>query len=114
MIRQRLKFLSQFSSFAVVALAATATLAFLNFQDRAQNNALIQEQERLLLVKDRLNQMESSMLMVRLDEFRINQVQDSSNSSEFADQLNQARQIIRISQDRDMAKILLIRSDREK
>lgn len=33
------------------------------------------------------------MLMVRLDEFRINQVQDSSNSSEFADQLNQARQI---------------------
>ncbi|MGD1950464.1 MAG: response regulator [Leptolyngbyaceae cyanobacterium] len=77
----------------MVALAATATLAFLNFQDRAQNNALIQEQERLLLVKDRLNQMESSMLMVRLDEFRINQVQDSSNSSEFADQLNQARQI---------------------
>lgn len=91
MIRQRLKFLSRFSSFAVVALAATATLALLDFQDRSQNNALIQEQERLLLVKDRLNQMESAMLMARLDEFRINQVQAHSDSSEFTDQLEHAK-----------------------
>ena len=93
MIPQRLKFLSKFSSFAVVALAATATLAFLDFQDRAQNNALIQEQEHLLLVKERLNQMEASMLMARLGEFGINQVHDSLNSSEFTDQLDRARQI---------------------
>ena len=91
MIRQRLKFLSRFSSFAVVALAATATLALLDFQDRSQNNALIQEQEHLLLVKDRLNQMESAMLMARLDEFRINQVQDPPDSSDFIDQLDHAK-----------------------
>lgn len=93
MIRQRLKFLSRFSSFAVVALAATATLALLNFKDRSQNNALIQEQEQLLLIKDRLNQMESSMLMARLDEVRINQVDDSPDSSEFVAQLDRTRQI---------------------
>lgn len=92
MIRQRLKFFSHLSSFAVVALAATATLALLDFQDRAQNNALIQEQEQLLLIKERLNQMESSMLMARLDEFSINQIQESSTSSEFTTQLDQARQ----------------------
>lgn len=92
MIRQRLKFFSHLSSFAVVALAATATLALLDFQDRSQNNALIQEQEQLLLMKERLNQMESSMLMARLDEFNINQVQKPSTSSEFTAQLDRARQ----------------------
>ncbi|NEQ52589.1 MAG: response regulator [Leptolyngbya sp. SIO3F4] len=93
MMRQRLKIFSQFSSFAVVALAATAILAFLDFQDRTQNDALIREQERLLVVKDRLNQMESSMLMARLAESKINQIQDPSNSSEFLKQLDRARQI---------------------
>ncbi|MEM9808116.1 MAG: HAMP domain-containing protein, partial [Cyanobacteria bacterium P01_D01_bin.56] len=93
MIRQRLKFLSRFSSFAIVALATTATLALLNFQDRSHNNALIQEQEHFLLMKDRLNQMESSMLMARLEEFRINQIQEPSNSSEFASHLDHAKQI---------------------
>ncbi|MGD1853161.1 MAG: hypothetical protein ACFB2W_02825 [Leptolyngbyaceae cyanobacterium] len=48
MIRQRLKIISLLSSFAVVALAATATLALLDFQGRSQNNAQIQEQEQLL------------------------------------------------------------------
>ena len=96
MIRKRLQFLSHFSSFAVVALAATATLAFLNFQDRAQNNALIQKQAELLSIKEYLNQMESSMLMARLDEGKGNQIQDaskSSDSSEFTAHLNRARQI---------------------
>lgn len=93
MIRQRLKFLSRFSSFAIVALATTATLALLNFQDRSHNNALIQEQEHFLLMKDRLNQMESSMLIARLEEFRINQIQEPVNSSEFANHLDHARQI---------------------
>ncbi|MBE9065862.1 response regulator [Leptolyngbya cf. ectocarpi LEGE 11479] len=96
MIWQRLKFLSRFSSFAVVALAATATLAFLDFQDRSQNNALIQEQAKLLLVKDRLNQIESSMLMARLQEFRINQAQAPSNSSDFTDQLEHAKHIAKL------------------
>ncbi|MEM7061773.1 MAG: ATP-binding protein [Cyanobacteria bacterium P01_B01_bin.77] len=96
MIRQRLKFLSRFSSFAVVALAATATLAFLDFQDRSQNNALIQEQEKLLFVKDRLNQIESSMLMARLHEFQINQAQASPNSSDFTDQLEHAKHIAKL------------------
>ena len=96
MIRQRLKFFSQFSSFAVVALAATATLAFLDFRDRSQNNALIREQDRLLLVKDRLNQMESSMLMARLDEFKINQIQNPANSSEFTNHLDHAKQIAEV------------------
>ncbi|MGD1853162.1 MAG: ATP-binding protein [Leptolyngbyaceae cyanobacterium] len=43
-------------------------------------------------MKDRLNQMESSMLMARLDEFSINQIQESSTSSEFTAQLDRARQ----------------------
>ncbi|MEM9220752.1 MAG: histidine kinase dimerization/phospho-acceptor domain-containing protein, partial [Cyanobacteria bacterium P01_F01_bin.150] len=93
MIRQRLKFLSRFSSFAVVALAATATLALLNFQDRSQYNDLIQEHEQLLLIKERLNLMESSMLTARLDEFKMNQVEDVTDSSEFIAQLERVRQV---------------------
>ncbi|MBX2865108.1 MAG: response regulator [Leptolyngbyaceae cyanobacterium MAG.088] len=93
MIRERLKGFSRFSSFAVVALVATTALALLDFQNRSQNISLIQEQERLLLVKDDLNQMESSMLLARLDEFSINQIQDPSDSLEFVNHLNQSKRI---------------------
>ncbi|MDV3349664.1 response regulator [Leptothoe sp. LEGE 181152] len=110
MIRKRLQFLSNFSSFAVVALAATATLAFLDFQDRAQHNALIQKQEQLLSIKENLNQMESSMLMARLDEVQVNQVQDLSASSKFTDHLDRTRQIaydlIELCQENDHDKII--------
>jgi len=68
MRKQKPKLLHQFSWLAIVALATIMALAFLDFWDRSRSNAIMKEQEQLLLLKKKLANIELETLLARLEE----------------------------------------------
>jgi|GEM_PF-3359855 len=71
MIWRKLKLLHQFSLLATVALLTVASLALLNFRDKAKIGTIFSEQEQLLLVKKKLGKIELETILARLDESRM-------------------------------------------
>ncbi|NJO10253.1 MAG: hypothetical protein HC873_12000 [Leptolyngbyaceae cyanobacterium SL_1_1] len=68
MSQKRFKLARQFSLLTVVALSVTATLALVDFRDKAKTNSILAQQAELLDIQQKLSQIERELLTARLQE----------------------------------------------
>ena len=71
MKRPELRLSKKFSRLAVVALGVTIALAISDFSDRTKTDEILQEQQKLLALKNQLSQAGQGLLLARLDESQL-------------------------------------------
>lgn len=71
MKRPELRLSKKFSHLAVVALGVTIALAISDFSDRTKTDEILQEQQKLLALKNQLSQAGQGLLLARLDESQL-------------------------------------------